>query len=40
MIMNAPITMPENFNDKIVRVANPHRKLRRSRDGFLNNDNE
>lgn len=44
MIMNAPITMPENYNDKIVRVANPHRKLRRSRDGFnnmmTNNDTE
>lgn len=36
IIMNAPITMPENYDDKIVRVANPHRKLRRSKDGFGN----
>lgn len=34
IIMNAPITMPENYDDKIVRVANPHRKLRRSKDGY------
>lgn len=41
IIMNAPITMPENYDDKIVRVANPHRKLRRSKDGFCNvNNNE
>lgn len=43
IIMNAPISMPDNYNDKIVRVANPHRKLRRSRDGFnmmTNNDTE
>lgn len=42
IIMNAPITMPANYDDKIVRVANPHRKLRRSKDGYcnLNNDTE
>lgn len=40
IIMNAPITMPENYDDKIVRVANPHRKLRRSKDGFSNSENE
>lgn len=42
IIMNAPITMPENYDDKIVRVANPHRKLGRSKDGFcsMNNDSE
>ena len=43
IIMNAPITMPENYNDKIVRVANPNRKLRRSKDGyssFNSNDTE
>lgn len=43
IIMNAPITMPANYDDKIVRVANPHRKLRRSKDGIytnMNNDNE
>lgn len=41
IIMNAPITMPENYDDKIVRVANPHRKLRRSKDGAMNiNDTE
>lgn len=43
IIMNAPITMPENYDDKIVRVANPHRKLRRSKDGYCsmnNNDTE
>jgi ankyrin repeat protein len=39
IIMNAPITMPENFNDKIVRVANPHRKLRRP-NSSNNNDPE
>ena len=43
VIMNAPITMPKDYDDKIVRVANPHRKLRRSKDGFCsisNNDTE
>lgn len=43
IIMNAPITMPENYNDKIVRVANPNRKLRRSKDGYCSmnsNDTE
>lgn len=43
IIMNSPITMPENYDDKIVRVANPHRKLRRSKDGFCSmtsTDNE
>jgi hypothetical protein len=42
IIMNAPITIPTNYDDKIVRVANPHRKLRRSKDGHgtVNNDNE
>lgn len=43
IIMNAPITMPANYDDKIVRVANPHRKLRRSKDGIfgpMNNDTE
>lgn len=40
IIMNAPITMPENYDDKIVRVANPHRKLRRSKDGFSNSETE
>lgn len=44
IIMNTPITIPKDYDDKIVRVANPNRKLRRSKDGFgtaaSNNDAE
>lgn len=40
IIMNAPIKMPANYDDKIVRVANPHRKLRRPKDGYCNTNND
>lgn len=42
IIMNAPITIPADYDKKIVRVANPHRKLRRPKDGYvdINYDNE
>lgn len=33
IIMN-PITIPADYDRKIVRVANPHRKLRRPKDGY------
>jgi ankyrin repeat protein len=40
IIMNAPLNIPSDYDSKIVRVANPHRKLRRSRDGFVDASNE
>lgn len=40
IIMNAPITMPIDYDKKIVRVANPHRKLRRPKDDYDYNDTE
>lgn len=39
IIMNTPITIPKDYDDKIVRVANPNRKLRRSKDGFCTSAN-
>lgn len=39
IIMNAPITMPTDYENKIVRVANPHRKLRRNKDGDISTTN-
>lgn len=38
IIMNAPIKIPSNYDSKIVRVANPHRKLRRNNES--SNDTE
>lgn len=35
IIMNAPISIPTDYDSKIVRVANPHRKLRRNKDGDI-----
>ncbi|KAG5669825.1 hypothetical protein PVAND_000118 [Polypedilum vanderplanki] len=41
IIMNTPITIPTDYDSKIVRVANPHRKLRRPKnDGYIDNNNE
>ncbi|XP_070505854.1 ankyrin repeat and sterile alpha motif domain-containing protein 1B-like isoform X2 [Chironomus tepperi] len=34
IMMTAPITIPADYDKKIVRVANPHRKLRRPKDGY------
>jgi ankyrin repeat protein len=41
IIMNTPITIPTDYDSKIVRVANPHRKLRRPKnDGYGDIDND
>lgn len=40
IIMNAPIKIPSNYDSKIVRVANPHRKLRRTREGYNESSND
>jgi hypothetical protein len=39
IIMNAPISIPTDYDSKIVRVANPHRKLRRNKDGDISSAN-